>query len=279
MTASRCFQRFEWFWLDLPVGLATLAKMSKHTWLALVVLTLAGVGCVANKSEDQLIRSLWGQTEKTIASMGRPERLYKIERARTALLVIDMQNGFCLPGACIEIPDGRKIVPQINALAAACRRVGVPVYWIRLNNSSEKPNEGLWPLFQPRSPVAADRPAPPEEFRDSKSATEVFGALQVDQLLDLQLPKNRYSAFINGSSGLEALLREAGRDTVIISGVGTDVCCESTARDAMMLDFKVVFVSDANATVNRFFHETALMRIKMFFGDVVSTEQVLHDLR
>jgi ureidoacrylate peracid hydrolase len=68
------------------------------------------------------------------------------------------------------------------------------------------------------------------------------------------------------------------RDILIITGVGTNVCCESTARDAMMLNYKVIFVSDANATVNKIFHEISLMNIKMFFGDVVTTEEIISDL-
>jgi ureidoacrylate peracid hydrolase len=62
---------------------------------------------------------------------------------------------------------------------------------------------------------------------------------------DLLVPKTRYSAFIQGSSGLHALLQARGVDTVLVAGTATPVCCECTARDAMMLDYRTVMVSDA----------------------------------
>src|ERR1700684_3920876 len=65
---------------------------------------------------------------------------------------------------------------------------------------------------------------------------------------DTVMEKTRYSAFIQGSSDLDRQLREWGIDTVLITGTVTNVCCESTARDAMMLNYKTVFVSDGNAT-------------------------------
>ncbi len=243
----------------------------------------SGVGQVANSSalsaEQTIIKGLWQQTDQVIAKMGRPQRLYKVVPAKTALIVVDMQNGFCLPTACIEIPDSRKIVPNINTIAAACRTADIPVYWIRLNNSSSSNTAGLWPLFQPRSPSSPDRPNPPEVFQDSGPATEVYKELFVNDSVDVQVSKNRYSALIPGSSSLGKLLKDAGRDTLIVTGIGTDVCCESTARDAMMLDLKVIFVADATATVNPVFHEVTLMHVKMFFGDVVSTEELLGEVR
>jgi ureidoacrylate peracid hydrolase len=233
---------------------------------------------VSPSPDEIVIKRLWEQTEKTITDMGRPKRLYSAVPAKTALVVVDMQEGFCSSTGCIEIPESRKIVPNINLLAAACRKKGIPVYWIRLNNSSTAKSDGLWPLFQPRSPVSPSRANPPEVFRDSGPATEVYRELHVDQRVDTQISKNRYSALISGSSVLEKLLQNGGRDTVIITGVGSDVCCESTARDAMMLDLKVIFVADATATVNSLFHEVTLMHMKMFFSDVVSTSELLHEL-
>ena len=228
-------------------------------------------------NEEVVIKRLWERTDKTIANMGRSNRLYKAVPSKTALLVVDMQEGFCSPTACIEIPNSRKIVTNINVLAAACRKVGIPVYWVRLNNSSNSGSDGLWPLFQPRSPASSDRPNPPEAFRDSSPATEVYREMAIDKRVDVQVSKSRYSALIPGSSNLQKLLNNSDRDTLIITGVGTDVCCESTARDAMMLNFKLIFVADATATVDQVFHEVTLMHVKMFFGDVVSTRELLRD--
>src|SRR2546421_226447 len=75
---------------------------------------------------------------------------------------------------------------------------------------------------------------------------------------DLVLAKNRYSALVPGSSTLERVLRSLGMDTVLIAGTKTNVCCESTARDAMMLDFKVVLVADCCAALSDEEHRATL---------------------
>jgi ureidoacrylate peracid hydrolase len=74
-------------------------------------------------------------------------------------------------------------------------------------------------------------------------------------------------------------LREAGIDTVIITGTVTNTCCESTARDAMMLNYKTIFVSDANACRTDEEHNTTLGNILRIFGDVASTQEVIGRLK
>ncbi len=95
---------------------------------------------------------------------------------------------------------------------------------------------------------------------------------------DLTVTKTRYSAFIDGSSDLEARLRERAVDTVLIVGVATNVCCESTARDAMMRDFRTVMVSDANAAISDDEHAASLITFYLYFGDVQTTDQVVENL-
>ena len=96
---------------------------------------------------------------------------------------------------------------------------------------------------------------------------------------DLTLLKNRYSALISGSSQLERTLRGMGIDTILIAGTKTNVCCESTARDAMMLDFKVVMVEDCCAALSDDEHRGALENIIQQFGDVMTADEVLARLR
>jgi ureidoacrylate peracid hydrolase len=85
--------------------------------------------------------------------------------------------------------------------------------------------------------------------------------------------KHRYSAFIQGSGDLEARLRARGFDTVLITGTVTSVCCESTARDAMMRDFRTVMVSDGCAAATDSEHAAALLGFHLFFGDVLTVAQ------
>jgi hypothetical protein len=86
--------------------------------------------------------------------------------------------------------------------------------------------------------------------------------------------KNRYSAFISGSSPLERMLRGMEIDTILVAGTKTNVCCESTARDAMMLDFKVVLVEDCSAALSDDEHRSALENIIQQFGDVMTADSV-----
>jgi isochorismate hydrolase len=95
---------------------------------------------------------------------------------------------------------------------------------------------------------------------------------------DAQITKTRYSAFIQGASSLEQHLRDRGIDTLLITGTATNVCCESSARDAMMLNFKVVMVSDALATHTDEEHNATLSAFYGQFGDVQTTDQVLQSL-
>jgi len=210
--------------------------------------------------------------------MRRPDRLYRVHPADAALLVIDMQRAFCAEDGCIEIPRARGIVPRINRLAVRCRELEVPVIWIgwRLD---EKANRGLWPMFQPRSPVDSTRRRPPEALTGAGIETALFDGLEIDEKRDHVVWKRRYSPFAPGASRLPRLLRQLRRGTLLVAGVGTNVCCESTVRDAMMRDYRVVVVSDANGTVSPLFHEISLLNIRMFFGDVATTADVTRELR
>jgi ureidoacrylate peracid hydrolase len=87
--------------------------------------------------------------------------------------------------------------------------------------------------------------------------------------------KYRFSAFLPGASDLPARLRARGFDTVLITGTVTNVCCESSARDAMMSNFRVVMVSDGNAANTQAEHEASLTAFYLTFGDVMDTDMLL----
>lgn len=92
---------------------------------------------------------------------------------------------------------------------------------------------------------------------------------------DWTVEKQRFGAFVEGSSTLHAQLQARGINTLIIVGTATNVCCESTARDAMMMNYKVVFVSDANACRTDDEHNATLGNILALFGDVQSTDEAI----
>ena len=92
---------------------------------------------------------------------------------------------------------------------------------------------------------------------------------------DLRVPKRRFGAFAPGSSDLHAILQERGIDTLIVTGTATQVCCESTARDAMMLNYKVFFIADGNATFNDDEHNATLSAMAHAFCDVIDTDTMV----
>jgi len=87
--------------------------------------------------------------------------------------------------------------------------------------------------------------------------------------------KTRFSPFIEGSSDLHERLRKRGVDTVIVAGTVTNVCCESTARDAMMLDYKVHFVADATAARTDAEQNATLANMMLWFADVRTTGELV----
>jgi len=212
--------------------------------------------------------------DRMTARTGKAHPFDTIDPRQAALVVIDMQNYFCKPGHQGEVPAAREIVPNINRLAADLRRRGGLVVWVR--NGTRDTRDG-WSNYH-------------EFLHTAERYERRYAAMDVDgdgyaywhgndiRPEDAQVTKTRYSAFIQGSSDIERLLRDRGIDTLLITGTATNVCCESTARDAMMLNFKVVMVSDGLATHNDDEHNAALSIFYGLFGDVQTTDEVVESL-
>lgn len=209
--------------------------------------------------------------ERVMARRGRLHWFNALDPARTALLVIDMQNTFCQPGAPAEVVQSRAIVGPINRLAAGLRQRGGAVIWVVHANGSQA-GQSDWALFF--NHVVSDQVRTQTMESLSPGRQQVWHELNTEPD-DLTVVKNRYSALIAGSSSLERILRSRGLDTVLIAGTKTNVCCESTARDAMMLDFRVVMVADCCAALSEEEHLVSLENVIQQFGDVRTSDQVL----
>ena len=210
--------------------------------------------------------------ERLLARRGDVHWFTRLDAASSALLVVDMQNTFCMPGAPGEVPLARAIVPGINRLAERLRALGVPVVWVVHANSLHE-DRSDWEVFfnhVVRNPEVRRRMA--ESLAPERQ--KVWHELAVAPG-DITVVKNRYSAFAHGASTLERVLRNLGVDTVLVAGTKTNVCCDSTARDAMMLDFKSVLVSDCCAALSDDEHLATLETFIQQFGDVMSADEVL----
>lgn len=209
--------------------------------------------------------------DRVIARQGRAHTYETLDPATTALLVVDMQNFFMADGELACCPDARDIVPNVNRLAASVRQTGGMVVWIQ-NAAPQETLESWANLHEMYVPEKRD-------LRRARLSEGCEGYDLWDRLDmapgDARVVKTRYSAFIQGSSDIEALLRGNGIKTVIVTGVATNVCCESTARDAMMRGFRALMVSDANAAPTDAEHNASLATFLLFFGDVQSTDEVI----
>lgn len=205
---------------------------------------------------------------------GRVRVYQDLDVERMAMLVIDMENCFCAPGGAAEVPRAREIVPNINRLAEACRRLDIPVIWVVHANRDDGAD---WTLFFDNFLSAEKREQTIKQLTKGDWGTEIWKGLEVKED-DLIINKCRFSALIPGSSNLERILRSLNKDTLIITGTKTNICCEATARDAMMLDFKVLFISDATAALTDQEHQATLNTIIQNFGDVLTAQQLIDEL-
>ncbi len=209
--------------------------------------------------------------ERTLAFRGRASNDAPLAAERTALVVIDMQNHFVAEGGAGEVPPARGIVSTINGLASQMRLSGVPVIWIQTTASRAL---DLWP--QQHSGILGPERVKRrlESLAEGRWGYALYPGLIVEPV-DLRLTKVHYSAFIPGSSRLDEELRARGIDTILIAGTATNVCCESTGRDAMMMNYRVVMLSDATATWTAEEHSSTLDLFGTFFGDVLSANEAI----
>ena len=202
---------------------------------------------------------------------GKMHAFDRLDPAKTALIVIDMQNAWVKPGQVAYTPYCEAIVPNINQLAGAMRAAGGSVWWVRAIYGDDAPH--TWSAYM--------------EFLSPEFLGDMLGALtegaeggELWHGLDVRpgdrhVIKRRFSALIQGSSDLDARLRAAGIDTMIITGTATNICCESTARDGFMLNYRTLVVSDANATVSDEAHNASLNALLTRFADIFTTDELL----
>jgi len=215
-------------------------------------------------------------TERALARRGRLNPFDGLDPAKTALVVVDLQNGFMAPGQPADTPNAREIVPAVNRLAGATRAAGGTVVWIQ--NTITPESERSWSVWHAGFTDADWGPRMRRAFTPGDFGHAIYPSLEV-RPGDLTARKTRFSAFIQGASDLDAMLRARGIDTLIITGTATHVCCETTARDAMMLNYKVFFVSDANACRTDEEHNATLAILMIMFADVRSTDEMIALLR
>ncbi|HID11290.1 MAG TPA: isochorismatase family protein [Candidatus Latescibacteria bacterium] len=178
----------------------------------------------------------------------------------SALVVLDMQEYFLKPTSHAYVPSAEAILPRIQALVRAYARRGFLAVFTRHVNSSEDAGvmERWWrELIAPDHPLSGIVP-------------------ELDTSIGVVLEKHQYDAFYG--TELEELLRRWGVGQVVVCGVMTHLCCETTARSAFVRGFEVFFPVDGTATYNEAFHRAALLNLSHGFAVPVLVEEVLRAL-
>jgi ureidoacrylate peracid hydrolase len=191
---------------------------------------------------------------------------------QTAHIVVDLQLGFMAPGAICEIAAAREIVPNVNRISAALRAAGGQVVYIQ--NTADEEAVNSWSVYFDHFCSATRRAGMIETFRPGGTGHALWPGLEVLPQ-DLLVRKRRFGAFAPGASDLHAILQQRQIDTLIVTGTASQVCCESTARDAMMMNYRVFFIADGNATFTDEEHNATLSAMAHTFCDVVDTATIV----
>ena len=208
---------------------------------------------------------------RVIRLQGKPFALDRIDAARAALVVIDMQNYYVAEGYPNESPNARAIVPNINRMAAALRTAGGRVVWIQTDSAEALAKWGNHHKYKLTPERAAARLT---MLSDRDEGFKLYKALE-PRPDDIYVRKIKFSALVGESSNLDAVLRGHGIEILLVAGTKTNVCCESTARDASMMEYRVAMLSDANATLTDEEHAAALNGFQVSFGDVMTVDEAL----
>jgi ureidoacrylate peracid hydrolase len=200
----------------------------------------------------------------------------KVSPSHTALIVIDMQNDFIAPEGLVgrggrDVSAAQKLAERLPAFIAAARRAGILVVFVRnvystdrnfylsdawLEQAARKQSGGYT-----RFPVCAE----------GSWEGDYYGEVR-PQPGDPVVTKHRYNAFHN--SDLDTILRANAIRTVVMTGVATDVCVGTTAREAFMRDYYAVMVDDGTATFSPEDHSAALRNFDRYFGEVSTIAEI-----
>jgi len=190
-----------------------------------------------------------------------------------ALLVVDVQNDFTSPRGSAaqrgeDVAAAQAMVPRLVRLIEEARRVSLPVIYVRTTHS-EWTDTPSW-IYRKSQQSNLNT------CREGSWGAEFYEG--ISPLADERVViKHRYSAFIN--TDLNTVLRAKGVESVLVTGVATNVCVETTARDAYMFDYYVTMVEDCSAAYEPKLHQGTLENIRRHFGLVASSEEIMETWR
>jgi ureidoacrylate peracid hydrolase len=210
--------------------------------------------------------------DRVMEKRGRLNVFESFEPEKTALLIVDMQN-FFVDGVqpCLDV------MPNINRLAEVVRRSGGLVVWVVLTVAETEDGPSLWPVYHDNFFTEAKMQAHKKGLTRGSPGQAIHADMDVHDD-DVISEKTRFSALVQGASDLHEQLQARGIENVLIGGTLTNMCCESTARDAMMIGYRAIMVEDCNASRNEADHAAGLTSVYQSFCDVRSTDDVIENV-
>lgn len=237
-------------------------------------------------TEDHVDMTRPAKPVRVLQFSAEPQSI-SIDAAKTALLIVDMQNDFCTEGGWlhsrgIDISPNRKPIAPLRKLIAACHAGQVPVVWV--NWGVRKDLLNIAPsLIHAHNPRGNETTLgqPVTGTRSEVIAKGSWGAEVVDEInpgaADHQITKHRFSAFWDCET--DAVLRNLGVKTLLIAGVNMDQCVMTTLEDASFLGYDTVLLEDCTATTSPpFCVEAVLYNVKLLFGFVTKSDAVIDAL-
>jgi nicotinamidase-related amidase len=189
----------------------------------------------------------------------------RLRKGKACLLVIDMQNEFVAEDGAVFFHYAGAIIPNIKSLLGAFREARLPVVYTGHVHENPEVDGGMTAEWWPEIKMG-------KSLIKGTKGVEIYSALK-PRKGEPVIWKHRYSAFYN--TDLEIVLRGMGVTDLVIAGVLTNCCCESTARDAFFRDFRVFFLADATATSEPEFHLASLRNLAFGFAYVTTTDDIL----
>ena len=196
---------------------------------------------------------------------------WPVTRDNAALIIVDMQNMWVHPQGNRYLPTSEDIIPRIQGLLDSCHRAKVPVIYLYTTKRKDLADVGIFGDVKPGTHNVED----PWTNVEGEIGGEILDSLKPADT-DIVIKKFRYSGFYG--TQLENVLRRLNRDVIAITGVATSVCCDATAKDGAMRDFKVLFLSDANATFSEEDQDYTLKNFEKHYGVVMDSDTFINKL-
>lgn len=187
----------------------------------------------------------------------------QLNKEKAALLVIDMQRFFLDPASPTYTSGGPAILPTLKRLIAAFRQAGRPVIYTRHVHHPDRLDAGIMEWWWEGMCIEG---TPESEVHDD------IAPLPKEKVV----LKHRYSAFHN--TDLETVLRCLKVEDLVVSGIMTNLCCESTARDAYYRDYRVFFLADGTGSINEEMHLASLLNLAFGFACVTTADAIIQEL-